>query len=347
MPEQPVAVGGQAVVEGVMMRAPTATSVAVRRPDGSIVVRVRAASRLAARHPWVGRPGMRGIAVLVETLADGISALNFSAEQAMPAPPAGAGAPARGGRGERVAIIATLAFSLAFGFFMFAVLPHLLTFGLGWLTGNEDLEGGTAMVFHLVDGIAKALIFLGFVWAMSRVKDMRRVFEYHGAEHQAVHAFEAGIEPVPENLSRFPTEHPRCGTAFLVTVIVVSIFVFAGVFPAMPPLSESKLLNQVLYIAIKLPLILPIAALSYEVSRLAARSAGGLLGRAVSAPGVWFQHITTKPPDRGQQEVASVAIHAALRPELAAVGPANPEAIVPFADFDQFKAWIAGPGGQK
>ncbi|MBM4397986.1 MAG: DUF1385 domain-containing protein, partial [Deltaproteobacteria bacterium] len=227
-----------------------------------------------------------------------------------------------------------------------AVLPHALTFGIGWLTGSEALEGGTAVAFHLVDGVVKVLIFLGFVWTMSRVKDMRRVFEYHGAEHQAVHAFEAGLDPVPDNLSRFPTEHARCGTAFLVTVIVVSIFVFAGVFqlPGVPVLSESKLLNQILYIGIKAPLVLPIAALSYEVIRLAGKSRGGLFGRIVSAPGVWFQHITTQPPDRGQQEIASVAIRMALRPALAAVGPSNPEAILPFADYEQFQAWASGTG---
>ena len=319
-----------------MMRAPDATSVAVRKADGSLVVRVRTAHRLGSANRWLARPGVRGIAVLVETLQDGMSALNFSARQALPEGEDAGPAPSSG------AIAATLAVSMAFGFFMFAVLPHLLTFGIGWLLASEDLSGGQAVVFHLVDGVLKASIFLAFVWTMSRVKDMRRVFEYHGAEHQAVHAFEAGQDLCPENLSKHPTEHARCGTAFLVTVIFVSILVFAGVFPLLPVLSDIRILNQLLYVLIKAPLILPIGGLSYEVIRYAGKAPGGLLGRIVSAPGVWFQHITTQPPDRGQQEVAVVALAAALDPARAGIWAGFGEVILPFATYDDFCRWLDG-----
>ena len=336
-PKNEVAVGGQAVVEGVMMRAPGATSVAVRKPDGSLVVRVRAARRLAMQYPWLGKPAMRGVAVLLETLFAGMSALNFSAEQAMPPGEAGKGKP--GGAASSAAIVATLAVSLAFGFTLFAVVPHAITWAIGWAGGSEALEGGRAVVFHLVDGAVKMLIFLGFVWGMSKVKDMRRVFEYHGAEHQAVHAFEAGLAPTAEDLGRFPTAHARCGTAFMVTVIAVSILVFAGVFPLLPVLSDRVWLNQAAYVLIKAPLVLPIAGLSYEVIRAANKARGKWAGRIVSAPGVWFQRITTQPPDRSQQEVAVVAIACATSPGRAGVGDAQPEALLTFPDYAAFETW--------
>ncbi len=316
-----------------MMRTPTATSVAVRRPDGSLVVRVREARRLAERHPVLAAPGFRGVAVLIETLSDGLSALNFAAAQAMPeaADDAGGGAP------SAAALAATLAVSLGFGFLLFAVVPHAVTLGVGDLLGVESLAGGRAVAFHVVDGFVKVAVFLAFLWGISQMKDIRRVFQYHGAEHQAVHAYETGLTLLPRNLSRFPTEHPRCGTSFLVTVIVVSILAFALVFPWMPDLSERRWLNQVLYVAIKAPLILPIAAASYELIRAASRMENRLLGAALSAPGVLFQRVTTRAPDPDQQEVAIVALVSALRPErfLRALGAT--EAVESFSSFEDFQ----------
>jgi len=331
-----VTVGGQAVVEGVMMRAPEATSVAVRKPDGSLALRVRSASRIASRYPALGKPGARGISILIETLSDGISSLNFSASQAMPEEER------QKASGSQAAIVGTLIFALAFGFFMFAVLPHMLTLWLGSAIGDEDLASGRAVAFHLVDGVVKVLIFLGFMWSVSLMKDMRRVFEYHGAEHQAVHAFEAGIDLEPRSMSRFPTAHPRCGTAFLITVIVISILVFAIIFPFMPLLFENKILNQVAYVLIKAPLVLPIASASYELIRLSSRMSSNWLGWLLSTPGVLFQQITTKPPDESQQEVAIVALTAAMHPELATLGGEKDESVMFFDDFSEFGKWAAG-----
>lgn len=337
--DPPVAVGGQAVVEGVMMRAPSATSVAVRRPDGSLVVRVRAASRLAVQYPVLKSPGLRGVAVLLETLVDGMSSLTFAAEQALPEDqkPQGQAGP--------WALALTLAFSMAFGIFLFAVLPHVLTWGAGLLLGSEALAGGRAFAFHLVDGVVKFSIFLGFVWLTSRMPEMRRVFQYHGAEHQAVHAFEHGLPLTRDSLDRFPTAHERCGTAFVVTVIAVSVLVFAVIFPFMPVLSDVKALNQAAYVAIKIPLVLPVAGLSYELIRFAWKTRGGLLGRVLSAPGVWVQRITTQPPDASQQEVALVALRSALAPAALGVGGDVPEAVRTFADLAAFDGWMAGEGG--
>lgn len=328
---RPIHVGGQAVVEGVMMRAPQATAVAVRKGDGSIVARIRRSKSVTEGRPWLKRPGLRGIAVLIETLSDGISALNFSAEQAMTDEE-------RRRAGGEAAIVATLVFSIAFAFFMFALAPHFITNAIGWLFGSESLMEGRAALFHLVDGIVKTLLFLGFVWGVSRLKDMRRVFQYHGAEHQAVHTFEAGLELTVENLSRFPTAHARCGTAFLVTVIVVSILVFTSVFPLLPELSQNRLINQALYVLIKAPLILPIAGLSYEIIKFAGNRSGTLLGRILSAPGVWFQKITTQHPDASQQEIAIVALTLALNPQL----DGSDQQVLNFVSFDNFLSTKAG-----
>ncbi len=336
--EVPISVGGQAVVEGVMMRAPGATSVAVRKPDGSIALRVRVAHRIAARHPILTRPGLRGVAILIETMYDGMSALSFAAEQAMPEDerPSGSVTP--------VALALTLVLSMAFGFFLFAVVPHILTWAFGLAVGSEDLSGGKAMSFHLLDGLIKFGIFLGFVYLMSKMRDMRRVFEYHGAEHQAVHTVEGHLPLTVESLSGFPTAHPRCGTAFMVTVIAVSIFVFAAIFPFIPEVSSIRIVNQAMFVAIKLPLVLPVAGLSYELIRFAGQKRGSLLGRILAAPGVWVQAITTQRPDASQQEIAIVAMEAALAPASLGATEAAPEQIRFFKDIAEFRAALSPSG---
>ena len=347
---QPVAVGGQAVVEGVMMRTPAATSVAVRRPDGSLVVRVRIARRLSERYPILATPGLRGIAVLIETLSDGISAIEFAASQLVE------DADRRAAASSRVALAFSLLFSVGLAFVLFAVVPHAATLFAGDILGLHGLSDGKSVAFHLVDGLVKVGLFLAFLSGISRLKDIRRVFEYHGAEHQAVHAYEAGLNPLPKNLSRFPTEHARCGTAFLITVIVVSVFLFAVVFPWLPDLSERRWVNQVFFVLLKAPLILPVAAVSYELIRLAARMPDRGLSAILSAPGVLFQRITTKRPDTSQQEVAVTALVAALRPEriLGTVSlPAPPErtaavaleAIATFRDFAEFQSGVSREEG--
>ncbi len=332
-------VGGQAVVEGVMMRAPSAVTVAVRRPDGSIIVRVRSSLPLSKRFPVLGKPGLRGGLILLETMLDGISALNFSAENAIEeAPESPDKAPSTM---SKAAIGATLVFSLAVGFALFAALPHFLTWGLGELTGNDALKSGTAALFHLVDGAIKLGIFLLYIWLVSLMKEMRRVFEYHGAEHQAIFVHESGQALNTGNMSGFKTQHPRCGTAFLVTVIAVSIFVFVGVFPLLGEISSNKILNQIAYLGIKLPLILPIGALSYEIIKLANRFSDRWFGRVISAPGLLMQHITTRRPDESQQQIAVVALATALDPTRAGVVDSVHEKVLEFVDFDAFNVWLS------
>lgn len=312
-----------------MMRTPRASSVAVRRPDGSLAVQVRLVKRLAERYPILAAPGLRGIAVLIETISDGIAALNFAASQVLPEEQARS-------HTSRLGLVFSLALSMAFGYFLFAVAPHAATVALGHLFEAESLASGRDLLFHVVDGFVKVLFFLAFLWAIAHMKDIRRVFQYHGAEHQAVHAYEAGLNLYPKNLSRFPTEHARCGTAFLIMVIVVSILVFAIVFPFMPDLSASKWLNQTIYVALKAPLIFPIASLSYELIRLSARATNRTLAALLSAPGLLFQKITTKRPQPDQQEVAIVALLSALRPERFIQSPQEAEIVQYFPSFDAF-----------
>lgn len=321
-------VGGQAVVEGVMMRTEKAVSVAVRKQNRSIIVKVKLSTRLSDRFPFLRKPFLRGILVLIETLIEGISALNFSAQQAsLEREDDGKGI-------SKGAIIVSMMVSFAFAFLLFAVIPHVITLALGFVLENQTLSGGQAFLFHLVDGLVKCLIFLVFIYSISLMKDMRRVFEYHGAEHQAVHAYESKDVLIPEHLSKYPTAHPRCGTSFLLIVILLSILVFAVVFPFVPVLSENKIVNQMLYILIKAPLILPIASLSYEMIRLSGKK--GFLGRFFSYPGLLFQKITTQRPDKDQQEVAIIALRLALNPEMIGLGVTKNEMIMEFSGLEDF-----------
>jgi len=286
------------------------------------------------------------MATLLETMADGISALNFSAVHAMPQEQAGEG-DKPGAAMTTGAIVGTLVVSMAFGFALFAALPHFLTWGIGMLMGSDALAGGKAAAFHLVDGFIKLCIFVLYIWLVSFMKDMRRVFEYHGAEHQAIFAFESGAALSPAELESRTTLHPRCGTAFLVTVIAVSIFVFAGVFPLLPELSQVRFVNQVLYVAIKLPLILPVAAISYEIIRFAGKCRGSWFGSMVSGPGLLMQKITTRRPDARQQEIAIVALESALNPALFGLSGEFGERVAEFAGYDEFREFsnrrAAGP----
>ncbi|MGI5864965.1 MAG: DUF1385 domain-containing protein [Myxococcales bacterium] len=324
-------VGGQAVLEGVMMRSPKSFVVAVRRPDKQIVVREQAWETLLGGIKPLRWPLLRGGIVLIESLWNGISALNFSAEQAMP-DDEGSGAPVDAPRKatakERAALAMTLVVSLALGLGLFVGAPHLLT----WLFGKGigvplDTDG---FAFHVIDGVFKALIFVGYLALISRMPDIRRVFEYHGAEHKAIWAFEKGEELTPENAARHPTLHPRCGTSFILIVLLVSIVLFAGVFPLIPKVSEIALLNQLAMIGIKLPLMFPVAGLAYELQRWSARESCPRVIKWLVAPGLLLQRITTKEPSQDQLEIAVLSLQRALAREA---GKAGQDGVALYRDF--------------
>ncbi|MGC8759968.1 MAG: DUF1385 domain-containing protein [Bryobacteraceae bacterium] len=294
-------VGGQAVMEGVMMRAPHSYATAVRRPDGQVVIDERPLPKLSEKYPAFRLPILRGIGTLGQAMALGIKALRFSADVAMQAEAEASGQPAGGRRkgGELPGWV--LALNLAFSFVFFIALYKFVPL---WIT--TQLEGiypelHNQLLFNAVDGVIRVVIFLAFLWLISRWADIRRVFEYHGAEHRVVFNFESGMPVNVGNARLFSTWHPRCGTSFLLVVMLVSIAVYA-VIPA------HGFLERMAVRVLALPLI---AGLSYEVIRYAARRRGSLLA-LFTAPGLWLQRITTQPPSDSQTEVAIMALEHAM-----------------------------------
>lgn len=283
MPFLPV--GGQAVVEGVMMRSPSRIAVAVRRASGEITFMERPFESVTRRHKLLGLPVVRGAISLFETMFVGILALNFSADEAVKDEPK-----KEGDKGEPAGLGAllqgvTILVSFALGLFLFVVLPAKLT---SWL-GFHDRIG-----FGLVDGLFRLLAFVLYLLLISQWKEMARVLGYHGAEHKAIHAVEAGVELTPENVQRFPRLHPRCGTTFLFLVVVISIVVFTFVGR---PTSVWMHLARIA----AMPLI---AGTAFEFIRLSGKYFDRPWVRAVTWPGMQFQLLTTREPDLAMCEVA-------------------------------------------
>jgi uncharacterized protein YqhQ len=281
-------VGGQAVMEGVMMRAPHSYCVSVRKPDGELVTEQARLARVSEKYPIFRYPVLRGVGTLGQAMWLGVKALKFSANAALDEG-------GSDGKKEEISSWAmglNLLFSLAFFIFLYKFVPLYLT----TLLEKSAPVVQNRIAFNFVDGVIRIAIFLAFLYLISRWKDIRRVFEYHGAEHKVVFNFESGKEVTVENAQRFSTLHPRCGTSFLLVVMIISMAVYTllpfGGF-------VGKFLSRVFLLPV-------IAGLSYEMIRYAARRRGSLLATLV-APGLWLQKITTQPPADDQ---AAVAIHA-------------------------------------
>lgn len=290
-------VGGQAVMEGVMMRAPHSYCVAVRRPDGSIATEEQPLAKVSEKYPIFKYPILRGLGSLGQALSLGIKALRFSANAALEAE-AAKNANASGPTEISPWMMAlNLIFSLGFFIFLYKFVPLYLATQIGKV--YPSVQGRVAT--NLVDGVIRIGIFLIFMFLISRMKDIRRVFEYHGAEHKVVFNFESGKPVNVRNAQEFTTFHPRCGTSFLLVVMVISMIVYAFL-----PVDNFglKLLSRIAL----MPLI---AGLSFELIRFAAKRQGSLLG-LLTAPGLWLQRITTKPPSDDQAEIAIVALDGAM-----------------------------------
>jgi len=298
-------VGGQAVMEGVMMRTPHAYCVAVRRADSSIVTEEFPLERLSEKRKIWKMPVFRGVGTLGQAMWLGVKALRFSADVATADARtdeqiAAAGEAPASSAIPGWAMALNLFVSFAFFIAMYKFVPLLLT---TWLERSfPSLDN--AILFNLTDGIIRLLIFLGFLWLISLWKDIRRVFEFHGAEHKVVFNFESGQPLTVENAQKFVTWHPRCGTSFLLVVMMVSIAVYA-IIPA------DAFWQKMLVRIVALPLI---AGLSYEAIRFAAKRRASLMATLV-APGLWLQRITTQPPADDQTEVAIHALNSALELE--------------------------------
>lgn len=280
-------VGGQAVIEGVMMRGPELTATAVRDPSGKIQVEVKPVHSISERFPILKKPFIRGTVSLIESLVIGMKSLSYSAKMA-------------GEEDEQLTdkeMAGTIVFALVLASILFIAIPT-----------------GAAKLFHvitadpvflnLMEGFLRLIIFLVYIWGISRMKDIRRVFQYHGAEHKTIHCYEAGLPLTVANVQQFSRLHPRCGTNFLLIVMLVSIFVFA--FLGWPSLAER--------IASRILLLPVVAGISYEIIRLAGRSDNKIIQTAIK-PGLWLQYLTTRPPADDMVEVAIESVKAVLPKE--------------------------------
>lgn len=283
--EQSCDVGGQALIEGVMMRSPWRLAMAVRRPDGSIVLKVREEVPLTRRNHFFSLPIIRGVVSLIDSLVVGLQALSYSAQIAFDE------------EAKLSGFDMTVAILLAFGLFvgLFVALPTFLTSFL-------DRFFHSTVVYNLVEGGIRIGIFLLYLLVISQIRDIRRVFEYHGAEHKAIFAFEEGEELTPEEAAKFTTRHPRCGTNWLLVVMVVSILIFSL-------LGRPGILVRIVSRVLVVPLV---AGLAYEAIKLLSRHRRSFIARLVSLPGLWLQYFTTREPDRSQLEVAFVALKGSL-----------------------------------
>jgi uncharacterized protein YqhQ len=273
--------GGQAVIEGVMMRGRKAMAVSVRRPDGTILTEVRPLSGIY-RSAVARIPILRGVLLLWDTIGLGWESLSFSADAQGEKPV---------GRGEWAV---TIVFSLAILIGVFFLLPAAIAQGM------ESYLGASAALGNITEGVIRLLLLLLYLVLIGRLPEITRVFAYHGAEHKTVNAYEAGAELTPESVDAFPKEHSRCGTSFLIVVAVLAVVLFALVGPL--PFWE-RLLSRL----VGIPLLV---AFGYEYLRLTALLGDRTLGRILAAPGVWTQRLTTRPPDRAMLEVAIAAFEA-------------------------------------
>ena len=288
--------GGQAVVEGVMMRGARHWAVAVRRPAGDIHLESHEIESVADRHPILRKPLLRGIIVLGQSLAIGMRALMIAANQSVD--------------DDEQLTSRQIGVSL-----VVALLLFVGVFILGPTTLFTWIEGrlGEGVPLLIGEGLFRVLLFVGYLWLIGRTKDIHRVFEYHGAEHKTIAAFEHGDDLVPEKVDRYPKEHVRCGTNFLIIVMIITIFVFTL-------FGTPGLLWRITSRIVAIPVI---AGFAYEALRLGARFSGSLVMRTLMAPGIWLQKITTQEPDDPQIEVAIASFGEVLRREEEAAGAAG------------------------
>ncbi len=278
-------IGGQAVIEGVLMRSGDKASVAVRRENGKVIIKNWNLSTLSSRLKPFKLPFIRGIGVLYDTLGLGFKALSFSAKVA-----SGESESESMGRKEiAISLVAAVVFSIL----LFLVAPLFLA---------HTLARGSSLLFNILDGIFRLVVFLGYLVLISFFKDIRRIFEYHGAEHMTIHAYEKGEKLIPLKIRKYPTMHPRCGTSFLLIVILLSILVFSFVNPH----------SLVLKFVSRLLLIPAIAGVSYEILRLGARFEKNIIMKFLVAPGILLQFITTKEPDERQILVAIASLKSVI-----------------------------------
>lgn len=285
MEKKKLSVGGQAVIEGVMMRGQDKIAVAVRQPDGEIAVDVRNVSSIRDKYPILKKPLLRGVVALFESLYEGMKALTYSAQMS-------------GEEEEQLSdreMVMTILTSVLLAVGLFIVLPTWSMRFLHTLTNDP-------MLLNLAEGVLRMLIFISYIAAISSMNDIQRVFQYHGAEHKTIYTYEAGLPLKVENVRQFTTLHPRCGTNFLMIVMLISMFIFT--FLGWPNLVE-RILSRVILMPV-------IAGVSYEIIRFAGVHADNTCVHYAIMPGLLLQKLTTRQPDDSQMEVAIASLKAVL-----------------------------------
>jgi uncharacterized protein YqhQ len=299
-------VGGQAVIEGVMMRSPHRVSTAVRKPDGEIVVKNQEFVSYTKRYKLLGWPLIRGFVSFVEMLVIGIKTLNYSAEVAMEEDDKSKAKKSDSDFLRKVYLALTFVVAMTLGIGIFFFLPL-------WFSDVLGVQK-EALAFNLVAGVVRVALFILYVWGISRFGEFKRVFQYHGAEHKSIYTFESGQELVVENVKNFSTKHPRCGTSFILIVVVFAILFYSlsdtvyYLITGMPPVLLKRF-------AIHFCLLPLVAGVGYELLKLSGRTQSNRVVRWLSAPGLWIQNITTNEPSEDQLEVALVALKSALGKE--------------------------------
>lgn len=284
MEEKKITIGGQAVIEGVMMRGPELTATAVRTPEGKIEINSRPVNSISDRYPILKKPLLRGCVSLIESLVIGIRSLGYSAQMA--------------GEEEEQLSDRELAGTIIFAFVLAAILFIAIPTGAAKLFHSITED---PVFLNLMEGVLRLFIFIAYIVGISRMKDIQRVFQYHGAEHKTIACFEAGEALTVENAMKHTRFHKRCGTSFLLIVMLVSIFVFA--FLGWPSLIE-RIVSRIVLLPV-------VAGISYEIIRFSANSDNCILGWAVK-PGLWLQRLTTREPEPDMLEVAIESAKAVL-----------------------------------
>lgn len=289
-------IGGQAVIEGVMMKNKDQYAIAVRKPDQEIEVKIEDYEAAGDRIPFFRIPIVRGVVNFFESLMIGMKTLTYSAsfyEEDEPNSDSTTAKAAKKG-GESLVMVLTLAFSVILAVGLFILLPAFAAeFLRKWIEPS--------WLIAIIEGVIRLVIFLGYVWAISLMEDMKRVFMYHGAEHKTINCLEAGVPLTPENVMKFTRFHKRCGTSFLFIVMILSILFFMVI----------NVTNPALRILLRLLLVPVIAGVSYEFIRLAGRNDSWII-KVLSAPGLWVQRLTTREPDLQMLEVAIASVEGVL-----------------------------------
>ncbi|MDR1565565.1 MAG: DUF1385 domain-containing protein [Oscillospiraceae bacterium] len=308
-------IGGQALIEGVLMKGPTKTAIAIRTQEGEIQIEDFGGAPLKEKYKILGVPFIRGVAGFIESMAQGYKALMRSAELS--------GMDLAEGEEElsgfekwlfkvcgdklfNIIMAIAMVLGLALSFFLFFWLPTIAFRGIDYLCGGALTQSGLTVYQSIFEGVLKMIIFTVYLWFCSRLKDIRRVFEYHGAEHKSIFCYEKGLELTVENVKAQSRFHPRCGTSFMILMLVIGIIV--GMFvPSMKGIAFGTILRALSKIAL-LPVVM---ALGYELLKLSGRH-DNIFTRIIAAPGMWMQRLTTNEPDESQIECAIASLNAVI-----------------------------------